>query len=427
MQDDRFNLELTGIAHGGEAFGFHQGKIYFVAYAMPGERVFVERIEEKKKWGRARLLEVLRPSPDRIEPPCQLFGLEGCGGCQWQYIRYERQLALKKEVVEDQLRRLGGVRQPPVKSTMRVSEPWGYRNSARFAVTSDGRTGFRRANSHEVIPVESCMLLHPRLTELYDLMETSWPGLQSLTLRVGVNTGEAMVILEVKGKGWPEIEVNVPVSIIIHTEKGYYPVIGSSYITEEVSGIRYRISAGSFFQVNTPGAERLVSLVKEFLDPAPGQRVLDAYSGVGLFGLALASDAAEVVGIEENSYAIEDMAQTAASLGMDNITLYEGPVEEVLQTLDDSVDLAVVDPPRGGLGKGVAAHLRRLGVRRLAYVSCDPATMARDTKALESQGYTLEMVQPVDLFPQTFHVETVALWVVKDKLDSAENRSESWA
>ncbi len=411
MQRRQFELELTGIAHGGEAFGFHEGKIHFVAFAIPGEKVLVEVVEEKKKWARARLLEVLSPSPDRVDPPCPYFGPDRCGGCQWQHIRYKRQLSLKREVVEDQLRRLGGVDRPPVKPTIAVGSPWGYRNNVRFAVTPDGKTGFRRHGSRHVVPVESCAILHPRLAELYDLMEISWPGLTSLTLRIGVNTGDAMAILGTESKEWPEIEVDVPVSIVMETGKGYYPVVGLPYIKEEVAGIRYRVSAGSFFQVNTAGAERMVSLVRELLEPKPGQRLLDAYSGVGLFGLALAHDAGEVIGIEENPYAVEDMAQTAAAYGMDNITLHEGPVESVLEALDDHVDLMVVDPPRSGLGEGVVSRVRRLSPNRLAYVSCDPATLARDTRALRAAGYRLEVVQPLDMFPQTYHVESVALWV----------------
>ncbi len=411
MQGKRLELELTGIAHGGEAFGFHEGKIHFVAHAIPGERVLAEVVEEKKKWARARLLEVLVPSSDRVEPVCPHFGLDGCGGCQWQHIRYERQLSLKAEVVEDQLRRLGRVERPPVRPTLAVGGPWEYRNNVRFAVARDGRIGFRKQSSDEVVPVETCAILHPRLADLRSSMEISWPGLRSLTLRVGVNTGDSMAILGTKSREWPEIEVDVPVSIVMHTDKGYYPIIGLPYIKEEVAGIRYRVSAGSFFQVNTAGAERMVSLVRELLDPKPGERLLDAYSGVGLFGLALAHDAGEVIGIEENPYAVEDMAQTAEAHGMDNVTLYEGPVEKVLETLDERVDLMVVDPPRSGIGSGVVRQIRRLSPSRLAYVSCDPATLARDSEALRDAGYRLEVVQPLDMFPQTYHVESVALWV----------------
>jgi 23S rRNA (uracil1939-C5)-methyltransferase len=403
-------LDLKGIAHGGEAFGWHEGKITFVAYAIPGERVRAEIVQEKKNWARARLLEVLEPSSDRVEPRCSHFGQGRCGGCQWQHISYHRQLALKREIVEEQLRRIGHLEKPPVEPVVSVAEPWHYRNNARFAVASDGSTGFKKAQSHEVIRLQECHLLHPKVFELYQSLELSWPRLQGVKIRHGVNTDEDMVVIETGGEEQPEISVDIPISIVLETRRNFVPLIGLPYIYEEVAGIRYRISAGSFFQSNTAGAETLVSLVKEFLDPQPGQTVLDGYSGVGLFGLTLAHLAGSVIAIEENPWAMEDLAQTAEDIGLDNISLFEGPMGEVVRAIDQRVDAAVVDPPRSGMEKNVPADLAHLGVRRLVYVSCDPATMARDASSLRSVGFELKKVQPVDMFPQTFHIESVSLW-----------------
>jgi len=434
-----FTLHLTAIAHGGEALGRHEGKVVFVPYAIPGETVRVEVVQEKARWARARLLEVLEPSPDRVEPPCPYFGPGRCGGCQWQHIAYPRQLSLKREIVRDQLARLGHLPDPPVRPTFAVGEPWAYRNHVQFSVDSQGRIGFYVAGSREVIPVDRCLLLHPLLDELHDALELELPELTRLSLRAGVATGDQMVILETKRDVVPELEVDLPLScVLLRSREPPLILAGRSYIEEEVAGRRYRVSAGSFFQVNTAGAEALVETVAAYLEPGPDDRLLDAYCGVGLFGLALAERVAEVVGIEASPSACFDFVWNAEEMGLENATLIEGPVEEVLaawvaaieapsgvslpndnqevapESFGKRIDLAVVDPPRSGLGAEVVAALARLEPRRVAYVSCDPATLARDAQAFVQAGYRLADVQPVDMFPQTYHVESVGLYVKVD-------------
>ena len=402
---------LEGIAHGGEAFGRHEGKIIFVPYAIPGERVRVRIRQEKKTWARAQLLRVLDPSPDRVAPPCPYFGPGGCGGCQWQHIRYERQLALKKEIVIDQLQRLGHVADPPVRDVMSVGEPFHYRNHMQFSVDREGRPGLLQAESHRVVPVDACLLMHPLLGEVYGALDLSWPGLRRLILRAGVNTGDRMLILETRGEEMPALEVDMPVSVVLHRpRKPPFPLAGLPYIREEVGGRVFRISSDSFFQVNTAGAEALVRLVQEFLAPKGHETLLDLYCGVGLFGLSLAPHVGLVIGVDVSESAMEDAAHNAQNFGLENVALHEGPVEEVIRVLWEPADLAVMDPPRSGAGREVLQHLHRLRVRRLVYVSCDPATLARDALYLQELGYRLEVVQPVDMFPQTYHIETVSLW-----------------
>ncbi len=410
MGENVIDIKLEGVAHGGEAFGWHEGKITFVAYAIPGERVRAEVVQDKKNWARAKLLEILEPSPDRVEPRCVHFGIGKCGGCHWQHISYRKQLELKREIVSEQLRRIGHIEDPPVEAVEQVGPPWNYRNNARFSVTRDGSIGFRKGQSHEVVRIDECHLLHPRINELLRSFELSWPNLRGVKIRHGVNTDEDMVVIETDGKEQPEISVDLPISIVLQAGRDFVPLIGLPYIHEEVNGIRYRISAGSFFQSNTPGAERLVKLVEEFLEPKPGQTVLDGYAGVGLFSLPLVRSSGQVISIEENPWATEDLAQTAEEMGVDNLSLFEGPVEEVVRAMDQRVDAAVVDPPRSGMGKNVPGDLARLGVRNLVYVSCDPATMARDSGNLRSAGFELVRVRPLDMFPQTFHIESVSLW-----------------
>lgn len=405
----KVTLTLTQIAHGGEAFGRHEGKVIFVPHSVPGETVRARVVQEKKTWARARLVEILTPSPDRIAPPCPYFGPDRCGGCQWQHIAYERQLHLKREIVIDQLRRLGHIADPPVEPTLAVGEPFGYRNHMQFTVAPGGQLGLLRAESHHTIPVDACLLLHPLLAEIYPTLEVEWEGVQRVILRAGVNTGERMVILETEGAEIPELAVDIPVSVVLHRpRKPPFPLAGLPFIHERVGERTFRISSDSFFQVNTAGAEALAHLVRELLDPKGHETLLDLYCGVGLFGLSLAEDVGLVVGVDASESAMEDAAQNAGDL--ENIALHEGPALDVLQVLWEPVDLVVLDPPRSGAGEEVLRHLRRLNARRIAYVSCDPATLARDAGHLVDLGYRLEVVQPVDMFPQTYHIETVSLW-----------------
>lgn len=416
MEEAIIELTLDGIAHGGEALGRHSGKVVFVPFAIPGERVRVAIVEEKERWARARLLEVLSASPDRVEAPCPYFGPGKCGGCQWQHIAYERQVALKGEIVADQLQRLGHFTSPPVVDAMALAddEGWldyGYRNHTQFALTPEGELGYRRAASHDVIAIERCLLLAPQLDDLHAALDLSYTGLTGISLRAGLNTGQALVMFEAAGDDVPELEIDLDVACAIETRNGIQPLIGQPWIEEAVAGRRYRVSAGSFFQVNTAGAEALVDLVTAYLAPSANDVVLDAYCGVGLFTLALAERVAEVIGVESAASSVEDLAQNAGDLTQ--VTVHEGPMEEVLPALIEQgqrIDLAVMDPPRAGAGEAVIRDLAALGPRRIVYVSCDPATLARDGVYLVAAGYRLVEAQPLDMFPQTYHIETVSLW-----------------
>lgn len=422
-------LTLDAIAHGGEAIGRHGGKAVFVPYAIPGERVRVEIVEERDRWARARLLDVLEPSPDRVEPPCPYFGPDAnaCGGCQWQHIAYPRQAELKQQIITDQLTRLGRIARPPVADIVALADPvadddaaasaapdflaYGYRNHVQFALTPDGRLGFRRAASHDVTAVERCLLLDPRLDDLHAALDVAWPELTGVSLRAGTDPDDTLILFEAAGDDAPELEIDLPAACALLTRRGLTPLIGEPWISIEVLGRRYRVSAESFFQVNTIGAAALVEIVAAYADPRPGDVLLDAYCGAGLFALALADQAGQVIGVESSPAACEDFAFNAGDLP--NIALHEGAVEDVLPALraeGQRADIVVLDPPRAGAGPEVIRELAALGPRRMVYVSCDPATLARDAVHLAAAGYRLVEAQPVDLFPQTFHVETVALW-----------------
>jgi 23S rRNA (uracil1939-C5)-methyltransferase len=415
-------LNLHGIAHGGEAIGRHAGKVVFTPYAIPGERVRVEIVEEKERWARARLVEVLEASPDRVTPPCPYFGPGQCGGCQWQHIAYPRQAELKQEIVADQLRRLAHLADPPVADIAVPAGPaspdeapafldYGYRNQVRFGMTPDGKPGFRRTDGPGLIAVDRCPLLHERLDAVHAALDVAWPGLTAIAAHVGVNTGQAMIVLETQTDEGPELELDVPAACVLLTGRGLTPLIGDPWIEELAAGRRYRISAGSAFPANTTGAEVLVEIVSVYAGLQPDDVLLDLYSGVGLYALALGDSAAEVICVEPSPEACEDFAANAGEQA--NVSLHEGAIEEVAPALGaygQHVDVAVMNSPYAGVGAEAIAGIAALGPRRIVYLSRDPASLARDALHFIAAGYRLNEVQPVDLAPQTYHVEAVAFW-----------------
>lgn len=407
---ETLQLELTAMAHGGSALGRHEGRVIFVPYTIPGETVRVELVETRTRWGRGRLLEVLEPSPHRVEPPCPYFGQDKCGGCQFQHIEYEAQAEYKREVVIDQLARLGGLPDANVHEIVGAADPWAYRNHVQFHTTPQGQLGFLTADTHDVIPIEECLIIDPLLEELWAGLDMEWPQLHRLSLRCGSVTGDRMAIFELNEYEDFDIEVDFAVSCVILLADGEVAVLmGNAHLEEQVAGRDYRISADSFFQVNTAGAEALVALVRESLAPTSSDSLLDLYCGVGLFGLSLADRVGRVVGVEADPSAAADFRVNSRQ--MEHVTLIEGKAQAVLPRIEEPPDLLVLDPPRSGAGRAVIEQIARLKARRIAYVSCDPATLARDAQHLAESGFELREVQPVDLFPQTYHVESVALFI----------------
>jgi len=411
-------LELTGMAHGGAALGRQEGRVIFVPYALPGETVRVEITEDKGRYAFARLVDVVEPSPDRVAPPCPYFGPTGCGGCQWQHIEYSAQLQFKTEIVVDQLTRIGSLAAPTVHPTLPNDSGWAYRNHAQFHPAPDGGLGFQGASGGHpqgerpsgVIEIDECLILHPLLSDLYAALDLDLPDLVRCSLRAGIQTEDLMLIFEMADDLPPALEIDLPVSCVLLLSDGIHAnLIGNNYITEVVAERTYRISAPSFFQVNTPQATRLVRQVLSYLDLKGGETVLDAYCGVGLFTVPLAERAGLVIGIEVAPTAVDDLLENTADL--DNVDVIEGRVEDVLPDLDIPVDAAVIDPPRTGMDRFALDALVARRPTRLVYVSCDPATLARDAKRLSRAGYQLVEVQPLDMFPQTYHIESVALFV----------------
>lgn len=394
-------LSPTGMAHLGEAVARVDGKAHFIAGAMPGEVVLGEVVIDKGSWARVRLESIARASPYRIDPPCPHF-LE-CGGCQWQFAAYERQLEWKAEVVAGQLEHLGGITAPQVLPTASAGPPFHYRNRMDFKV-ADGKPALHRSRSKQLVGLDTCLLLHPRLSALLDRLGPL-DGVRRLTMRTSEATGESLVIVE---GDLPPQAASWDASVAQRTRAGLRVVKGAGSITEEVRGRRFRITGGSFFQNNSPAAGVLVDLVSEALDARPGEVLLDAYAGGGLFGASVAPAGGRVIAVEVSPTAIRDLRKNLREAGVADHRVVRGKVVEAVPDLDEYWQLAVVDPPRPGLGAAAVEAVTAAEPRVLAYVSCDPAGLARDARYLSDLGYRLDWAAPVDLFPQTFHIETVA-------------------
>ena len=382
---ERFELVLTGMGHNGLALGRHADQVVFAAYGIPGETVEVEVTRNHKDYLEAKVVRVITASPDRVEPPCPYYG--DCGGCQYQHISYERQLALKRGVVDEQLRRIGKLTDVPVAPAMEAPDQWHYRNHARFTVNKEGLLGFVRPNTHRCVPVEACLLLAEPMNGLLQQLQGHCAETRQLSLRYGVNTGEHLIQPKIKN----------PILSMETGQAGYH---------EEVRGHRFRVASPSFFQVNTAQAERLTGLVLDFLGTDGVELLVDAYAGVGTFAVLLAERARRVIAVEESGPSVKD--GRANSVWTPNVEWVQGKVEEVLPGLSPAPDVVLLDPPRAGCHADVLAALAVHQPRRVVYVSCEPATLARDLRILCDSGFRLLQVQPVDMFPHTYHIEAVA-------------------
>jgi 23S rRNA (uracil1939-C5)-methyltransferase len=331
----------------------------------------------------------------------------GCGGCQWQHIAYGAQLEFKRQIVRDQFARLGKMPDAPV-SPMHGGPEWNYRNHMRFALDRHGQLCLQALESHNLIPIHECHIMDAPVVSLFSTLELEGADFEAVTLRAGENTGDRLIVFEAANPEPPEIETDEPVSIAFQFQDIVMTLVGKEAIEERVRDRTFRISPTAFFQVNTPMAGVLLDLVEQFLEPSAAEVLLDAYSGVGLFGLSLAARLAHVIQVEESSQAVEAALANARDLPADRVEFHTGRVEAILPSLATPFQLAVVDPPRAGMERAALDALVGRAPRVIAYVSCDPATLARDARRIVDAGYRLTDVQPVDLFPQTYHIECVA-------------------
>ncbi|MBB5964286.1 class I SAM-dependent RNA methyltransferase [Planomonospora venezuelensis] len=409
-------MELTvgPVAHGGWCVARHEGRVVFVRHALPGERVLAEVTEETVRFLRADAVEILDASPDRVPAPCPFAGPGRCGGCDWQHASLEAQRRLKTEVVAEQLRRLAGIDwQGRVEEVPGAPDGLGWRTRVQFAADRDGVLGLRRHRSHDIEPVDACLIAHPEV-ENVGAEVMNWRGASTVEV-IASSAGDQAVVVAPK----PRRTVAVPdldesVAVFVNEGRGRTRTVhGRHHVTERVGERDFQVTGSGFWQVHPGAAATLLATVMEFADPKPGEWALDLYCGVGLFAASLAEavgpDGA-VFGVESESVAVRDAERNLRDLPQARFG--RGFVESALDRYGiERADLVVVDPPRTGLGREVAARIASLEASRIVYVSCDPATLARDLSWLGERGYRLAELRAYDAFPMTSHVESVALLV----------------
>jgi 23S rRNA (uracil1939-C5)-methyltransferase len=395
---DNFEVTVEKLVYGGDGLGRVDGRVVLAPYVLPGERIRVQAEQEKPGLVRARALEVLEPSVERVAAPCPYFGR--CGGCHYQHAPYEVQLAAKRAILEEALRRLGKL-EPPEDIEVVAAEPWGYRNRTQLHI--EGRQiGYREARSHKIVAIDSCPISSPKLNETIASLNKMvryrrWPR---FVRSLEIFTDEQHVQLNV-------VDTAQPVA------RRFF-----DWCAEEIPGMvmgsldyagRFRVSSNAFFQINRFLVDRLVAAAVE---GSQGETAVDLYAGVGLFALALADRFREVVAVESGSGAVRDLEFNAGRAGRANIRAEQTTTEAYLENLTSAPDLVLLDPPRAGLGKTVVARLGDLKPRAITLVSCDPTTLARDLTGLAAAGYRIQKITLIDLFPQTYHLETIVKMAV---------------
>ncbi|MBW3658752.1 MAG: class I SAM-dependent RNA methyltransferase [Actinobacteria bacterium] len=412
------DVRVEGFTHGGEGVARIEGKAVFIPGTIPGETVRVRVTDDRRNWARAEVVDVLEASPHRVVPPCPY--VPACGGCDLQHVAPDHQRELKTRVVREQLERLGRLEAPPVEPTRPVGPDLGYRNSARLHAAEDGRLGFHREGSHDVVPIDRCLILASAPQALRDEVGDA-TGAAEVSVRAHPATGTAAAVLT-PGPG-PLATPDGPFDLLLRQPDGSTIAMrGDGVLTEEVAGHRFSFPADGFFQVNSAGAGAIVATVLEVAGDLAGALVWDLYAGVGLLSLPLAATGGDVTAVEGHAGSCDWARRNAEAAGLPLRVVHEpveaftrrvragAPADETPGPEYDAPDVVVLDPPRVGAGTDVCGDLAALRPGQIVYVSCDPAALARDARTLADLGYGLRRAVPLDLFPQTHHVEVVALF-----------------
>ncbi|MEK8130899.1 23S rRNA (uracil(1939)-C(5))-methyltransferase RlmD [Paenibacillus filicis] len=463
-KNEEYLADIVGLGHDGEGVGRVNGFTLFVQGALPGEKVRVKVLKLKKQYGYAKLLGIVEASPDRVDAPCPIYSQ--CGGCQLQHLSYDAQLRWKRQLVVDNLERIGKLQVAGegegestgivVHPTLGMSEPWRYRNKAQVPIgynpagpgSEEGGlvAGFYAQGSHRIIDMDACLIQHEQNDDVVRVVkqaadslgirayneETGRGLLRHVVARYGFHTGEIMVVLVTNGESIPHRDelvglireavpgvtsicqnINTRTTNVIFGDRTVV-LWGRDVIYDTIGDIRFAISARSFYQVNPVQTEVLYRKALDFAALTGEETVIDAYCGIGTISLFLAQQARKVYGVEIVAEAIDDARANAQLNGMRNVQFETGPAEVVIPAWRQqgiAPDVIVVDPPRKGCDAALLETILAMQPERVVYVSCNPSTLARDLRVLEDGGYRTVEVQPVDMFPHTVHVESVALLV----------------
>lgn len=437
------NFTVEKLVNEGQGFGRLDNFPVFVDYGAPGDIADLKVIVKKKNYARARIAKIKTPSLDRVDPPCPVFGL--CGACQWQHLHYDAQLKVKKSLIKEALERIGKMDSYLVEEVVGAEDPWNYRNKIAYPIKkirnpkSENEKiilGYYRQETHDVVDIENCLIVHPQLNQaaqalknisfsVYD--EKKHTGLARHFIARHSLTEDAVVAgLSINGETLPQAERFVAQLEKAARLKGFFINIntqqtntilgeansllfGEAFLIEKINQLNLRFSFPSFFQVNPLATAKLYMLVEKLAELGGEEKVADLYCGVGGLGLSLANKAKQVIGLEENTFAIEDALENASQNGIKNTSFIAGPVEKTINILGEKQDLIVIDPPRVGISPFIIGEIIRNQPRKIIYVSCNPVTLARDLKILCEANYKVKKIIPLDMFSQTYHVETIAL------------------
>lgn len=431
-KNEQYIMEITGTGSSGEGVGRIDNMAVFVQGVLLGETVKVHIVKALKNYAFGKAIEIINPSPKRIEPKCPVFNM--CGGCSLQHTDYSYELQFKTNKVADCVKRIGGI-DTEVLSCVPAPEMYGYRNKGQFAVAKEG-IGFYSTHSHRLIDGTNCLIQHPKALEVVGVVkeymekfdvqpydeETHSGKVRNIFVRTFKN--EIMVCLVCLDKNIPQTDVLVEmlkavgvnhILININSEKtnvalGNKNIVlyGNNFAKDEIDGLSFEISPHSFYQVNSLQTENLYKYAIECAGLDKTKTVFDLYCGIGTISLYAARFAKWVKGVEIVPEAIENAKRNAEINGIENAKFYCGKAEEVTKELGKA-DVVIVDPPRKGCDKNLLDTIKEIAPKTVVYVSCDPATLARDLKVLTEYGYKVKSVQPFDMFPRTFHVESVAM------------------
>ena len=441
-KNDELTLEIAALTGEGQGVARTEGYAVFVPGALPHERVRAHVIKVTPGYAVAKPRETLAAAPERVRPACPAY--PACGGCTLQHLDYAAQLDFKRQLVVDALERLGGFAAPPVAPVRGMDDPWRYRNKGSFPFGSvDGRPafGFYAPRSHRLVPVADCPIQDARVVDIarrvqewaacygvapYD--ETARSGVLRHVMARVTAAGEAMAVIVSAAKRLPHADALLAFlpdvdSVYLNVNRADTNVIfgpefrllsGKPALEERTGGLTFSVSPQSFLQVNARQVAVLYGEAVRLLAPAPHEHIVDAYCGVGTISLLLAAQAGRVTGVEAVPEAVENARHNAAANGVSNAAFLCGAVEEVLPRLGEPVDALVLDPPRKGCDARALDAIAQSGAGRVVYVSCNPATLARDCARLAAHGFRLAAATPVDMFPHTGHVETVCLLVLRN-------------
>ena len=391
-QDDFKFLKLDSMGPAGNTSATYNDEPIAVFGGIPEEEVIAQifRVQTKRQKNTSAIVtEVLKPSKHRVKPPCPYFG--PCTGCQWQHIGYSFQLQLKQQNIENEFAKYSNLEDIHISKTMPCPLEFDYRNHARFTVRNNGELGFVNRITRKFIRVDSCMLMTPWINDALQFLQTKCKETTQLSIRYGINTGESIIQPKLHNSN-------------IHLSSG------QTHYQENVSGTSFRIGSPSFFQVNTVQAEKLINLVRERIVLTGKELIIDAYAGVGTYSVLLAPFVKKVIAIEESKAAIKDASVNA--IGIDNIEFVAGKTEDIFETLEESPDAVILNPPRVGCHPETLESIVRRQTNKIIYISCNPETLARDLHLLVKRGFNITNIEPVDMFPQTHHIECVATLII---------------